>query len=412
MPHRDLSDKPDKEYILDLAAHIDSDWFPIQSKIDKRHKKLFWNEHDVKTTNTKDAERVSQMEPEIVTSGEAAREVNLAMSFYARPAPLGLNWIGEGSRSGDKDEYVINEIVDVLNPASYSPRRQRVLSQILLGRGIDFILDGRSAWWDFPDVDSVKGLDAKEAMLKEWRRVNPVPISWMNLPAENTFPAGLSTIDDEVLSRLDMSWYDLMEIFSEEEFKSSGATLPDRKDFGKEVTLGIYSNREYVEYVLFLDNTNSGHSSGGSDGGKKIYQLRSIHHEMGRSAIRILPGITGVREVGKYWISLLHHTAYIIEQADHLLSLGATGGKSGVQPAMLAWLHEQTGDAMGAGQKNERRLNKQGDFYLLDPGDPTQGREREDIKALFTANSDPTMLQMASDLLALAGRMTHTSSAI
>lgn len=406
---RDLDSEQPGEYVRALAEHIDTQWAP-QRIPDEKHVAMYWNEHGINAPDTKKKGRNRTWDPVRMSTGEAAREIELIQSFYGQAATLGVHWLGEGSRAADKDEFGLNEMIDTLNPSYDSPRQTRNWQMVTLGRGISFIVAGKDYYWDFPQRPP--GTDETEwaKILREWRRMAPIPVIWKALPAQSTFPAYFSSIDDEVLSTQTMTWHELADIFSEDEYSPVAPDKDDKKAWHEKITLGIYSNRKQLQYFAMEEHKGWGIGKFRVGAGKSEHQLRSIEHGLERSAIRIHPGkVSGIKEPGKYWLSAIHFSADHIQDADEQMSYAATAAKGAALPPLKAWLHKQTN---GDGSQGVRDVLGQMDMAILNPGDPAGNVAKEDIQGVFQPNLTKDPLGLGQWALGRAERESGTSSAL
>ncbi len=379
MPRSSLNEEPRLEHIRDLYEHIQTDaGWQRQRALDTQLLNLYFGDNPVPVPNTRSRQRHWQFDPVKMNLNEAARIIDLFMSFYPEPARIGVVFTGEGQRSdeqAEKAEQAINEAIDQLNPATDSPHYRQVFQMLLLGREAWMIAPGNQYWYDFP----FKREDETEQQWADrfagWKKGAPLPLLWTDLPAQSTFPASLSTVDDEVLSYKTVTYVDLMEIFSAKELGGD----PPREDWLKHTNLIIYSNREYIGYATLNDVRGVGIGPFRLGGGIEDRLLRTVEHKLGRPAIRILPGMTsGRKEPGFFWKSVLSVVREMLQQADELASIVATANKTDALPWMAAYLN----DALGEGAKARLDEAAMGDFIPLDPGDRDAGRGRESIEPI------------------------------
>ncbi|MDK1104301.1 MAG: hypothetical protein QGD93_11930, partial [Actinomycetota bacterium] len=333
-----------------------------------------------------------------MTSGEGARIVDLISSFYVFPANLKAVWLGEGSKKeeeSDKIEIALSEVRNILDKSTDSPRAAQRRDLVVLGRATGLIVKGDAYWWDFPHKHDGESEQDWAKRYTEWKREAPIPVWWQHLPAASTFPPSFGSADDEMLSTMEMTWYQLVEIFSDAELAKAGMPTDQKKRKGK-VTLGIHSNRAFLTYEVFQVE------SPGFWSGKKNNIVRQIEHNMGRSAIRLWPGITsGQKEPGKYWLGVLFPARKLIAAADTRLSEAATASKYDSKPALKWWKNTDEDSAEG-----DNEVISEGDVIFLDPGDRAQGRDKEDIQPLIQPQFAEKTLTIAQFALERAAQVT------
>ena len=396
----DLDQAPTAEYVRELHDWNKNHWAK-QITLDKTLVDLYFDEHAIPTPDTDDPNRKNRIEPERMSTGEAARVVDTITNFFVQPASIGLMWLGKGKSPAAHDDMEIGlaEVRDQLNPVIDSPRASTVFQKVLLGRSAEMFLPGDKAWWNFPKFrqDGYEN-ESNEAFMereKEWRRRAPVPIFWKALPAESTFPASLGRIDEEVLSTVETTWAELLGIFSREEL---GDLLPkERQDWNQKATLGTYANRKFVSHVVL---------GSGEDTKSPHRIIREVEHKMGRCAIRILPGrTTAWREPGKHWRSVLFPVLKLLEGLDKRMSEAATASKFSSLPVLKAKLNqsdEEDNDFL------EKVIN--GDIIELSAGG--DGLPAEDIEALFMPPYGEKTIALAGFLQDRIERMTGATEAI
>lgn len=333
-----------------------------------------------------------------MTSGEGARIVDLISSFYIFPAELKAIWLGEGEKKENQSEETeigLSEARNKLDISTDSPRKAQLRDLVVLGRATGIIVKGDAYWWDFPTKTAGQSEEEWQKVFANWTRQAPLPIMWQHLPAASTFPPSFGTSEDEMLSTMAMTWYQLDEIFSPAELKKAGMPK-DQGAWRRKVTLAIHSNRAFLSYaVLQVENT-------GFMPGKHNEMIRQIEHKMGRSAIRLWPGITsGQKEPGKYWLSVLHPARKLIVAADTRLSEAATASKYDSKPALKWWKNTDEDSARG-----DEEVISEGDVIFLDPGDPLSGRQKEDILPLIQPQFAEKTLTIAQFALEKAARAT------
>ncbi|KKL95885.1 hypothetical protein LCGC14_1850100 [marine sediment metagenome] len=410
---REVDERPTIEKIVELAGWTDRHW-ARQRTIDHELKLLANDEHQVVVPDTNDPNRRSRIEPERMSTAEGVRSVDAISALYTLPAPVSFMWTGSGTKTERQRDEMFNavqEITDQLNPATDSPRDRERIQTVALGRKASLFLPGNAYWWDAPvglmDDESEK---EGESRRKIWRRKAPVPILWRDLPAERTFPASLSRIDDEAISWLPSTWWELLDIFGTES-QELNALMPEKEDLYKQVTLIIYANRKYIAWAVtdsresddFGIGSISFHGQPPSDG----QIIRIDEHGLDRCPIRIISGKTGGwKEPGIYWRSILYGARDLIASADRRLSEAATSSKFSVLPTILAWLREQ--DDEDAQERIERAL--MGDIVMLDPGG--DGENKEDMKPLHVPAPGSTSMDLAQVAIDMIRRLTGATESL
>ena len=396
MPREDSA--PSIGQIAELARWIDLHW-QSQQKLDLELKQLANDVHAITLPDTMAEGRHNLIEPERMSSAEGIREVDLISSRYTAPTPISFIWTGSGSKTERQREEMqtgINELADQLNPPGDSPRDRERIQTVALGRCARIFLAGQSIWFDAPVI----GDNEKETTFKErkklWRRKNPVPIYWRDLPAEHTFPAHLSRIHDEAISWVVSSWVELVDLFGEVDAGKAG--LPEeRNDWYKQVTLITYANRDHVAWVVNdyngpkdeRDPMLIGDISIGGEKPNDNQIIRSIKHGLDTCPIRIIAGKTGGwKEPGIYWRSVLFGSKDLIKSADRRLSEVATSSKEGVLPTLVAYLRDASEE--GAAAKIETAMKT--DVFILSAGG--DGEPPEKIEALHVPPPGDTSLQL------------------
>lgn len=333
-----------------------------------------------------------------MTSGEGGRIVDLISSFYVFPANLKAVWLGEGSKKeeqSDEHEIALSEARNKLDIPTDSPRKAQLWDLVVLGRATGIIVKGDAYWWDFPEKAGAESEEEWQQRFAKWTRQAPLPVTWQHLPAASTFPASFGTAEDEMLSTMPMTWYQLDEIFSAAELAKAGKPK-DQKAWRGSVTLAIHSNRAFLSYGVLQVPSDSFLP------GKRNVIVRQIEHKMGRSAIRLWPGITsGQKTPGKYWLSVLHRARKLILAADTRLSEAATASKYDSKPALRWWKNTDEDEARG-----DNEVISEGDVIFLDPGDRAAGREKEDILPLIQPQFAEKTLTIAQFALEKAARVS------
>ncbi len=375
---------------------------------------MVFGEHNILADDTNAPGRKRKTKPDRLATGEATRIADLISSFYPSPPPLRAQFAGEGSISRVQAENVgkgLNEAFDQLNPMADAPWPVSVWEKCIFGRSAELIVPGEQYWYDFPAKTREESERAWQERSLAWRRKAPLPIMWLSLPAKSTFPPSLSAIDDEVLCTKKVTWIDLRDMFDDGEL--AGTRMPeasDRKRLYEELTLGIYSNRRWLAYVL-LDRKKSGGYAGtplGADYHDKV--LRSLEHGLERCAIRIQPGLTsGRKEAPYYWRSVIYPVRELIKSADRLASRAATSAKFNAYPWMK-WHKLQTegGGEAGEGASSDIEAIREGDITILHPGDAQAGIGREDIGPVFQPQAGQETRELLIWILDLTRAMTGT----
>jgi len=377
-----LDSEPSAEAIREFYDHIQSDaGIARQRALDEILINLYFGEHLVLTEDTNDPERSRRIKVERVATQEAARTIDLIRSFYSQPPRWGTQYNGIGHRSqveGEQVGFGLNEAFDQLNPATDAPWKDGVWDQCLLGRRADLIVPGNAYWWDFPWMTEDEGEKDWQERAAEWRKRAPLPIAWFSLPAQSTFPASLSTIDDAALCTKTVSWSELLDVFGEEELAKAEVPVPERQDRHKEMTLGIFSNRSYIAYAYLADRPKD------HRGNLPDRLIRVQEHGLDRCAIRILPGMTtGRKEFGYWWQSVLFNVRDLLQQVDTLATRTATSAKFDTYPLLKHKTSASRDDEEQEGSSAGLQSVQEGDIIALDAGDPTTGRPPEDLAAVF-----------------------------
>ena len=328
--------KLDPEEIQELQEHCKTFW-RLDIDLCREYKEMYFDEHKVgPIPDTAAKGRKRRIDPERVSTAEAAREVDQITAFYPEPAALGVDWRGEGKKKpalADKIEIAINEAIDQLNPAYDSPRRMDIRQMVLYGRTARLILPGDKYYWDFPWIEEGESEDDWAKRYKAWKRGGPLPVLWMSLPAETTYPPSFGSMGEIAINWQEVTAYDLQKVFSPRELGAFNAAYTDanrgaKAKWDEKFTFSIYADRRWVIYAVLL----------GEGKGRKTFPLREIEHKMDACLIRILPGeVSGVKEPGHYWQSVLRKGKNLIKIADRLYSLAATASKFDSLPTMIHW---------------------------------------------------------------------------
>lgn len=406
------------EYLNELATHIDDTWAP-QYALDKRLLLHIHGEALVEAPNTKEEGRRRKLEPEALHLGVAQTVIATILPSYGQPAVPGVQYTGEGSRSEsnrDMAEKGIKEAYERLNPPVDSPRDARVEQQVGLGRGATLLVAGgvddvAAYWWDMPQPQPGEPEEAYAKRFNEWQGKAPLPIAFMNLPAQGTFPPDLGSLEYELLCRMRMSNAELARIFAPDEvarvWDGSAETRYQVTEFA------IYSDKNHLVYGAVKSSPRASLGWGDhrvSMGQKQEWEvLRSIEHKMGRTAIRIHPGKTSSRkEPGFFWRSALFDVRDLLDDIGRLGAWAATGRKFNSLPEFVAYLNRENFE--GPGDAARKLAWKPGDIPVLDAGDPQTGRPAERIEALHVPSfgeRDLALLQLAMGRVDLTTGVTE-----
>jgi len=370
----DTKQEPTIEYCRELLEHVQKVWSnSTQGDLDTERITMYWDEDRVPQENTAARGRRRKIQPERVTANELRREVDLITSLFPYPAEIGVQYIGEGSReesTAEKVEVALNEAIDQLNPPLDSPLTRERWQMCLLGRAARLIVPGHMYWWDFPYMQEGETLDAWSKRHNLWQGQAPIPVCWVDLPAESTFPASFGRIDEELISWQEVTGYDLVTMFSPEEL--SGVVEFTSQSLSDEYTLIIFSNQVWLAYGI-----TPGPTGNPSWEGKLI---RPIEHGLGVPAIQITPGQTsGKKEPGRYWQGVADSSIALIKAGNRRMSEAATASKFDSLPIFKHWMQENSMLGEGASADDEIAFN--GDIIDLRGG--SEGLEKEDIEPLF-----------------------------
>lgn len=409
IPARDLYQAPSPEYLQDFYEHVTNHW-SRQMTVDTEILKLLWDEHEILLPDTNDPKRIRQFKPEIMRSGEGRRVIDQLASFYVKRSPLNLRYLGEGERGPaqmDRIEQAVNtslDLMDTQTPHGDSPRWAQVQDLIGLGRAARLgPMAGDAYYYETFPVRKGESEEEWSEVLKKWRH-GPLPVTWLHLPAQSTWPASFGSIEDEGCSILRTSWWELQDIFSPEEMAK---TLPsDSKHWQKETTLIVHSNRKYVTYGI-------ADQPGRFPGMRKhTAVLRSLEHKMGKSVIQITAGVISPQKVpGKGWLSMLYPVRELIKAADTGLSLSLTSAKISAMPEFKGWFNQNRSDDTGAPPESRRHIGP-GNIWPLNPGNPDTGEGREDIQPIHIPDHADLTLFLVNFSLDRVAQMTYTTDAI
>jgi hypothetical protein len=372
---------PSIEYIRELLDHVQSYW-RTQTDFDKERLEMYWDEDKVVQENTAARGRRRRVQPERMTSNELRRQVDLIVSLFPYPSEIGVEPVGEGSRSESRAESLelgLNEAIDQLNPPLDSPLLRGRWSMCLLGREARMIVPGHMYWWDFPELTDEETLDEWSSRYGQWASRAPIPVVWADLPAESTFPPSFGRMDEELVSWQTVTGYDLCTMFSPSEL--SGMVKREPEGYKAEYTLVIFSNQAHLAYGVVNEK---------AERPQEVQKLiRTIEHGLGVPAIQILPGTTsGRKEPAKYWQGVSDSSMALIKAANRRLSEASTASKFDALPMMKQWL--QDNPTVGEGASSEEQQVLSGDIIPLKVG--AEGMDKEDIQPLFQPRfGDKTM---------------------
>ena len=401
------------ESARELYDHLANSW-PRDRALATRMLNLYWDEQAVTLPATGDVDRNMRYQPERATTQEGRRIIDLLASLYTEPAAASLAHRDEGVGRADEREKVEQALVAARRQVDRRNRVRmaRVYGQLITGRGAQLgPMAGGEHWWNYPYREADESLDHWKERRGKWEGSAPgLPFVYIELPPETTFPASLGYQDDLVGTTLELTYFDLCAMFSQEELVKA---LPNRDPAKAKptdtFTLFMASNRTHLTYTLIgKKGVSVGPLQFGSVGDA---ELRQIQHDMGRSVIRVPPGITRSRwpgEVGYYWVPAVQAVVELIQVADRAASMLATGAKMGALPILKAKVREMMVDSEGTGQKNQPRFL--GDIWQIDPGDASAGVGAEDIEALHLPEFGEHMQALLQFALGRAERMTGSGA--
>src|SRR3990172_578301 len=400
----DTKTEPTIGYCRELLAHVQRYWGGKQKELDDLRNEMYWDEDLVPQEDTAAKGRRRRITPERMTANELRREVDLIASLFPYPAEIGVQYIGEGSRSeavAERVEVALNETIDQLNPPLDSPILRERASMCLLGRAARIIVPGHMYYWDFPYIKEDESLDEWTQRHGQWIGQAPLPVMWVDLPAESTFPPSFGRMEEELISWQTVNGYDLCSMFSPKEL--SGLVDYQSTDLGDEFTLIIYSNQAWLTYGIL-----KGESSSFPQDMERI--VRSIEHGLGVPVIQITPGATShKKEPGKYWMGVSDASIALIKAANRRLSEAATASKFDSLPIFKMWLQED--NLIGEGSNSDPTNMFQGDLWELRTGN-SEGMEKENIEPLFTPRYGEKTLAIAQFALARAERNSGAVEAL
>ena len=390
MPKRDIEQEPTGEMLQEVYDAVQTFW-AAQFKKDKELIALADSTHAITTFDTTEKGRKRKIQPERMESREGPRTVNQIRSLYTVPASLMVEWSGDTKpKSQIKAEKIsrsINEVINLLNPLDDPPLKRERYWMVTLGRAARMIVPGDAYYWDFPEFEKGLTVDERYEIFSKWRRDAPLPLLWKDLLPQNTFPPTFGRMKHEVISWLDLSWHELEEVFSDKELEAITNRKTDFADEGEAFRLLIFSNVKWLSYGV----TNKDNSL--------AVKLRNYEHKLKRPAIKILAGmVSGIKQPGKYWQSVLEDVRSLIPQVDRRLSEAATASKFDSLPLFKQWLN-QGSDAAGMEKFFE------GDIIPLQQA---QGPDqpKEDIEPLFSPKFGEKTLTLAQFGLARIERIT------
>lgn len=388
---------PDIQYLRECKSHVESYW-SLEIAKDRTRRDEYWDEALVDVPATEDKKRRRRIKPERMNLSEVRRIVDLIKSFYPYPAQIGVQHTGTGELSVSRADRVtrgLNEAIDQLNPPTDSPLLRDRFNQCLFGRTVDLIVPGDQYWMGTPLRNNGESLDDWWERYSNWKRKAPIPVAWIDLKPESTFPPSFGSLDEEVISWMTVSCRDLQRMFSTEEISESGLRDLEKKKWSDEVDLYIYSDREYLCYGV----------SGGSKGilgGRQEGMLRTIEHGLGTPAIRIVPGqTTGFKEPGRYWVGVADSAIGVIRSLNKRASEAATASKFDAFP-ILKWRRQR--QVMDEGATAENALWLEGDVWELNAGD--EMNKDEDIGPVFQPQFGDKTLNLVQFLLNRSERLS------
>lgn len=396
MAIRSVEEQPTGQDIQDAYDEIQSYWFPAQSDDDELFISLYENTHEVWIPDTAAEGRIRKIEPERMDSSEGKRTVNLVRSFYVAPSEIDLEWVGatspKSSEKGEKLALGINEIINQLNQPGNSPILAERFWMILLGRAARLIAPGDAYYWDFPDRKEGQSIDDWWKDYSEWRRHEPLPLVWLDLNPAQTFPTSFGRMEEELVNWTDLTLPELQNVFSEKELEQVGGE--DYHDGEGRYRLLTYANVKHLSYAIM-----------GRGEDTTTRAIRHHEHTMGRPAIRILHGeVSGIKEPGRYWLSVLEPVKKQIPQVDRRLSEAATASNFDALP-MFKGRFQDGSD-----------VSKIAKFFAGDIIPLAQGRSAEepgeDLEPLFHPEFGEKTLALAQFGLSLIERQTGATAAL
>lgn len=395
----DLDEAPSEPYLRELAEHILGSAWSVQRAQDQLFLELIRDEHVIFTDDTNAPERKRKFTPHRMGTSEAGRVVELLVSRYTPTASIGLKAVTEGVKGDaarDTAEIAIQEALDQTNPSEDPPRDARNWQIVSLGRASELGIMAGSAWWhDFPIQGDGEEEEPFSKRLRQWQLSrSQTGLARISLPVESTFPASWGRIRDEVLAVKEMSWFEMRDIFSEKELAGVLPKEGDKARVDTTATLGIYSNRKYLVYVL-LDIRQERSVGPITFVHSKVETkiLRTFEHNMGRSVVRLISGASTGRHIqGQHWKSALFNVASLIQNADRLLTLAGTAVEMNTLPLMKRLRIKNTDDQV---PQDESYLS--GDIW--DVWLDTNTGKFEDIAPIFQTNGAKDTLDIVFSLL-------------
>lgn len=393
--------QPTKELLEEALECVQETWCTgKQKELDDDRTQMYWDEDAVPQEDTAHKGRRRRIQPERMTANELRREVDLIASLFPYPSEIGVQYVGQGTKSESVAEMVelgVNEAIDQLNPSLDSPLLRERWSMCLYGRAARLIVPGDLYWWDFPYMASDERLDDWAKRHSEWVNRAPIPVCWVDLPAESTFPTSFGRMKEEVVSWQKVTKADLEVMFS------AGELSMERELAGEEQFLVIYSNCGWLTYALTSD------VSARPTTVDKI--LRSEEHQLGVPAIQILPGATsGRKEPGRFWQGVSDGSIALIKAANRRLSEAATASKFDALPIFKMWLQEE--NLLDEGSSSDRSDMFQGDLWSFRTANQAEGLEKEDVEALFNPQFGEKTLALAQFALQRAERNSGALEAL
>ncbi len=417
MARSDLDGPATAGHIREFKNFVDTDsGIRKQSTLDQELLDRYFAENEFDLDDTANEQRKRRVQPERFEAGEAARIVDLTTSFYMTMPLLQMKRL-LAERSATAAEIAgiaVNEGLDQLNDIIDTPWAAMVFDKVLLGRSADLIVSGHTYYDDFPWIgdDEPEGEWKKREAL--WRRRAPLPITWQHLNTEETWPASLATIRDEVISIKKVTWGDMLDMFSKSDLKDLPVPEPEDAEWFEEQDLAVYSNRFELAYAWMAPHKSGlfRYHGAGFAGEFKDKIIRTVEHGMGRSAIRITPGVTSKREWGKYWRSILFPIRGLLDQVDRLGSRASTAAKFDAYPLMQEHINLSGIGDDGSGATSENEEDWEGDVRVYDAGDSISGRGREGMSPVFQPQHGDTTRELFILALDRCGQISGATEAL
>lgn len=396
MAIRDVEAQPSGEEIQDAYDEIQDYWFPAQSEKDDLFIDLWERKHEVWIPDTMAEGRRRKIQPERMDSSEAFRIVKLVKSFFTAPSNIDLEWVGAtsptSSSKGEQLARAINEIINQLNQSKDAPLLAERFWMILLGRAARLLAPGDAYYWDFPDRPEGKTTDEWWEKYSEWKRNEPLPFVWLDLNPAQTFPTSFGRMDEELVNWTDLTLPELGDVFSPKEL-AGVADNSDYQDADNRYRLLTYANVTHLSYAIMARSED-----------RVTQDIRHHEHTMGQPAIRILNGeVSGIKEPGRYWVSVLEGVKEQIPQVDRRLSEAATASKFDAFPMFKGHFHDGS---------EASKITKyfEGDIIPLNAGGVDE--KPEDLTPLFQPEYGEKTLALAQFGLGRIERITGASDSL